>query len=876
MSGAVRLAELAQEHAQGIPGETFPMTSQVVWANCSRDGSAVVTIGGEALDKVTIWDAKNFQRRHVLDHTGNPMLFAMFSPDGRRLLTANYNRRFPYAAPTSVRAMKALADTPSGAVVWNTSTGEALCTIVHGLGQHAQDTTIEWHRDGGSLLTSGPAKGAIYWRIEPGRAVPILDFDVERPALTSAVAPEGSLAAVATDDGLVRIWKLAPASPQFCVLQESGSLRDGRFSPTNDRVLTLADSGECWLWKATEGTAVGPPLHLPLPDSTFPYPQVGFSHDGQWGWVCFGSRQAARIATAPVDMVRDTVALVDPQTGRVVHSLRPKEGFIKFDFTPNSESLVTVGLATEPIGAIVTFFNLKNGQVPNVLGSRRSEQVASDRCCGTERPNPGAGAARGRHQFVGECPKRSLTFRGTPYRSRLFANGRKLAVLSTPELSWRQLRAKQALELKSELAIWSIDPVSEPVTTLLEHSQLVSHMVISRDGRTLATAGDDGRVFLIDVMSGTRIAVPLIHNAKAVWAEFNETGEVLFTAAENGQVRLWEVSTGDPITAWLDSPSRFVAGRIEPSGGVSTLNNAGQILRYVASPYLDLPLGRALVSSVSGHEVDAQGGYVNLPVDRQAADWTTITAWVRSQSRTQNGHEQPGADLIDACSYMSTGDWEAALYHLDRLVQRTGTGAGQLAYWHTFAHAVMQSWVIGRAQPRRSKARDRSQDLSLRSACEYCLTLKLATREAEFRRELNALIARLPKLSSPDEIQQILELGCVDGLVPLDSKSLVDHADKMMADEYIKLFSEKSRIASPDGRYSRFDLAVGAVRLRTGRVSEAITELMKAVSARNLLARAFVRVAIAKSRHEGLKQPVQWIERGLADSEQGMPRPDLV
>ena len=377
---------------------------------------------------------------------------------------------------------------------------------------------------------------------------------------------------------------------------------------TNDRVLTLADSGECWLWKATEGTAVGPPLHLPLPDSTFPYPQVGFSHDGQWGWVCFGSRQAARIATAPVDMVRDTVALVDPQTGRVVHSLRPKEGFIKFDFTPNSESLVTVGLATEPIGAIVTFFNLKNGQVQMFSAPVDPSKSPVTDVVALNDQTQALVLHEGGAQFVGECPKRSLTFRGTPYRSRLFANGRKLAVLSTPELSWRQLRAKQALELKSELAIWSIDPVSEPVTTLLEHSQLVSHMVISRDGRTLATAGDDGRVFLIDVMSGTRIAVPLIHNAKAVWAEFNETGEVLFTAAENGQVRLWEVSTGDPITAWLDSPSRFVAGRIEPSGGVSTLNNAGQILRYVASPYLDLPLGRALVSSVSGHEVDARGG----------------------------------------------------------------------------------------------------------------------------------------------------------------------------------------------------------------------------------------------------------------------------
>src|SRR5262245_25837102 len=83
-------------------------------------------------------------------------------------------------------------------------------------------------------------------------------------------------------------------------------------------------------------------------------------------------------------------------------------------------------------------------------------------------------------------------------------------------------------------------------------------MQLSGDGRWLATASEEGKVWLWEMTSGKRRG-PLMHETRVNSVHINSDNSRLITATEGGTVQVWDATTlkprGAPIQ--LKRPVRY-------------------------------------------------------------------------------------------------------------------------------------------------------------------------------------------------------------------------------------------------------------------------------------------------------------------------------
>ncbi len=256
--GKVKFWDTTTNRAKLTLGDTQSM------AVFSPDGKRVLTGSSGVLH---FWDAFTGKEISPSWSMGQSEIFynAVFSPDGSRVAVDTGENKtlilnadgstlwidgwFPSWSPDGSSIASAVN---TSVVIWDANTGEQRMTLD---GHTIQVYSLAWSPDSSYLLSGSGDGNAIIWDAETGEQLYVL---AEHTESISSVAwsPDGSRVATASSDGTARIWD-ANTGEQLKVLSgHTGPLESVRWSPNGARLITASRDRTARVWDADSGTEI--------------------------------------------------------------------------------------------------------------------------------------------------------------------------------------------------------------------------------------------------------------------------------------------------------------------------------------------------------------------------------------------------------------------------------------------------------------------------------------------------------------------------------------------------------------------------------------------------------------------------------------------
>jgi len=537
-----------------------------------------------------------------------------FSPDGRRLATASYDRT---------------------AKVWDTATGEELLTLT---GHLAAVTSVAFSPDGRRLLTASTDATVKVWDALSGKEITrltphrsdiwsvafspdgrkIVTGSADRTARvcdaangnllltltgheadvgTVAFSPDGRRILTASDDHTAKVWDALSGTNLLTLEGVSATYQIAAFSPDSQRIVTGGEDHLVRVWDAASGTNL-----LTLHGHGARINGVAFSPDGQW------------ILSGSLDQ---TAKVWDAASGRELFTLKGHTSWLMAEaFSPDGKRIVTAGadhtakVWEAPANDGCLTLRGHTDYLMAVAFSPNGERMVTASADGTARVWE---TATGKQLLSLDA---HAWIRGAAYSPE----GRRIATASEDQTA----------------KLW--DAASgKGLFTLTGHRGPVTSVAFSPDGRRVATASADQTAKVWETATGKCLVTFRGHNDGVFAVAFSPDGRRIVTGGNGNTARVWDAGSGKQLLVlrgpdgWVTSVAYSPNGRQIVTGSSDMTATVWDAIRGVKS----LPL-KGHTDVVSGVAFSPDGRrIVTASYDQTARVWEAASG---QELLTLNGH----------------------------------------------------------------------------------------------------------------------------------------------------------------------------------------------------------------------------------------------
>ena len=198
-------------------------TDKVLFASFSPDGARIVTASMD--DTARVWNADGSGTPTVLAGHTDTVLSARFSPDGKRIVTASLDRT---------------------ARVWNAD-GSGTPIVLAG---HAESVdSASFSPDGTRIVTASSDKTARVWNAD-GTGTPIVLAGHTESVNSASFSPDGTRIVTWSWDKTARVWSADGSGTPTVLAGHAGRILSASFGPDGTRVLTGSEDKTARVWNA--------------------------------------------------------------------------------------------------------------------------------------------------------------------------------------------------------------------------------------------------------------------------------------------------------------------------------------------------------------------------------------------------------------------------------------------------------------------------------------------------------------------------------------------------------------------------------------------------------------------------------------------------
>jgi WD40 repeat protein/serine/threonine protein kinase len=631
----------------------------------SSDGQRMLLL--EGTDVVRVWDT--FTGRALtppIKYEGE-QLHEMLSGDGRRLLTAG----------------------GAQARIWDALTGLPLTPLLN----HTTEIRVATLSPDGSWILTCAADGtARLWDVDVGE-VPTPRLAHDSPVAFSQFSPDGTTIFTIAHhvyrqdaNGLGRLWDsksgkpLTPPIPQKNLIDQHEN--SGRFSPDSHLLATWNDN-KLQLWNTRTGKMVGPAWEHP--GEVF---DAQFSPDSKQLLVLCAQRlgEGTLVFEGKIwDIATSQVILpplrLDPPN-RVLQALYSPGGDRLFLFTRLGRETARIGQLWDPrIGKPVSpVITMATSPLLTISPGREGIAFSGDgkwlslpisdttfqlfeASTGQPRGEPIVRGSRGWIRFAGsnEIVAAQPQGAGTQIATWECATGKLLKQSATMIRQPEQLLPSRDTRLACsidglELNVWDL-ATGKVVCAPLRHPSRVKWAGVSPDHQGLLTISN------LHSLGGQEVVSGMYDDENALAKQFTVSQSLW-----RGEFRLWDSRSGEMLLPAMPHHGVELSPElptVSPDGRRILLHRDSRNISVWELPAADPRSVEELAwmaQAFSGRRMDATGALI--PLDQEAwkaAREKTTEIWPARRIDSIGWHRRE----TTACEF--AGDWQAALWHLERL-----------------------------------------------------------------------------------------------------------------------------------------------------------------------------------------------------------------